>query len=106
MKFSEQWLREWVNPPISTKELAEQLTMAGLEVDALSPAAPPFEGVVVGEVLVVSPHPDARKLQSRPVITCNPLFFPKVKKHDNEQEQNHNSARVNEDLQDGYQVRV
>ena len=39
MKFSEQWLREWVNPPISTAELAEQLTMAGLEVDAIEPTS-------------------------------------------------------------------
>ena len=63
MKFSEQWLREWVNPEISTEELAEQLTMAGLEVDAIEPVAPAFEGVVIGEVLKVEPHPDADKLR-------------------------------------------
>ncbi len=63
MKFSEQWLREWVNPDVSTEVLAEQLTMAGLEVDAIEAVAPEFSGVVVGEVLKVEPHPDADKLR-------------------------------------------
>lgn len=63
MKFSEQWLREWVNPDISTAELAAQLTMAGLEVDALDPVAPFFSGVVVGDVLEVMPHPAADRLR-------------------------------------------
>lgn len=63
MRFSEQWLREWVNPPVSTEELASQLTMAGLEVDAVEPAAAAFSGVVVGEVVDVQPHPDADKLR-------------------------------------------
>lgn len=63
MKFSEQWLREWVNPDISTAQLAEQLTMAGLEVDAIDPVAGEFDNVVVGEVLSVEPHPDADKLR-------------------------------------------
>lgn len=63
MKFSEQWLREWVNPAIDNDTLSAQLTMAGLEVDAVSPVADAFEGVVVGEVLQVEPHPDADKLR-------------------------------------------
>ncbi len=63
MKFSEHWLREWVNPEIGCEELAAQLTMAGLEVDAAVPAAPPFEGVVIGHVLSVASHPDADKLR-------------------------------------------
>lgn len=63
MRFSEQWLREWVNPANNTEELGHQLTMAGLEVDALEPAAPAFEGIVVGQVLKVEPHPDADKLR-------------------------------------------
>ena len=62
MKFSEAWLREWVNPNVTTEQLAEQLSMAGLEVDSVEPAAPPFSGVVVGEVLTCEPHPDADKL--------------------------------------------
>ena len=63
MKFSEQWLREWVNPSVTTEELCHQLTMAGLEVDAVSPVASEFEGVLVGEVVKVEPHPDADKLR-------------------------------------------
>ncbi len=63
MKFSEQWLREWVDPTIPTDRLAHQLTMAGLEVDAVEPAAPAFDGIVVGRVLSVEPHPDADKLR-------------------------------------------
>jgi phenylalanyl-tRNA synthetase beta chain len=62
MKFSEAWLREWVNPNTGTDELADQLSMAGLEVDSVEPAAPPFSGVVVGSVLSREPHPDADKL--------------------------------------------
>jgi phenylalanyl-tRNA synthetase beta chain len=62
MKFSEAWLREWVDPAISTDELLAQLTMAGLEVDGTEPAANPFTGVVVGEVISVEKHPDADKL--------------------------------------------
>ncbi len=63
MKFSEQWLREWVNPANSTDELCHQLTMAGLEVDAVEPVAGEFSGVVIGEVVKVEPHPDADKLR-------------------------------------------
>ncbi len=63
MKFSEQWLREWVNPSVTTEELCHQLTMAGLEVDAVEPVAGSFDGVVVGEVVKVEPHPDADKLR-------------------------------------------
>ncbi len=63
MKFSEQWLREWINPSVSTDELCHQLTMAGLEVDAVEAVAGSFSGVVVGEVLKVEPHPDADKLR-------------------------------------------
>jgi len=63
MKFSEQWLREWVNPAISTNELSEQLSMAGLEVDDVAAVADEFTGVVVGEVVECGQHPDADKLQ-------------------------------------------
>lgn len=62
MKFSEQWLREWVNPRISSNELVEAITMAGLEVDDVEPVAGAFQGVVVGEVTAVAPHPEADKL--------------------------------------------
>ena len=63
MKFSESWLREWVNPNISSEELSAQLTMAGLEVDAVEGVAAEFSNVVVGEVVECGPHPDADKLQ-------------------------------------------
>ncbi|MEP1382608.1 MAG: phenylalanine--tRNA ligase subunit beta [Paraglaciecola sp.] len=63
MKFSEKWLREWVNPAISTEELSELLSMAGLEVDGVEAVAGEFSGVVVGEVVACGQHPDADKLQ-------------------------------------------
>ncbi|WOE30397.1 MULTISPECIES: phenylalanine--tRNA ligase subunit beta [unclassified Acinetobacter] len=68
MKISENWLRTWVNPAIDRETLSDQLTMLGLEVDELSPAAKPFTGVVVGEVLTVEQHPDADRLR---VTTVN-----------------------------------
>ncbi len=63
MKFSEQWLREWTNPKVTTAELSHQLTMSGLEVDAIEPVAADFSGVFVAKVLTVEPHPDADKLR-------------------------------------------
>ena len=63
MKFSESWLRQSVNPSISTADLVAQVTMAGLEVDAVEPAAPAMSGVVVGEIISVEQHPDADKLR-------------------------------------------
>ena len=62
MQFSEQWLRMYVNPPISSDGLAQQLTMAGLEVEANEPVAPAFGNVVVARVVSVAPHPNADKL--------------------------------------------
>jgi len=63
MKFSEQWLREWVNPAITTQQLADQLTMAGLEVEAIEPVAAKIDQVVVGSVQHIEKHPDADKLK-------------------------------------------
>ncbi|MEG3135627.1 phenylalanine--tRNA ligase subunit beta [Rouxiella sp. T17] len=63
MKFSELWLREWVNPAISSEELSEQITMAGLEVDGVDAVAGAFHGVVVGEVVECGQHPNADKLR-------------------------------------------
>ena len=63
MKFSEAWLREWVNPAIDSNTLSEQLSMAGLEVDGIETVAGDFSGVVVGEVVECGQHPDADKLQ-------------------------------------------
>ncbi|MGV6827206.1 MAG: phenylalanine--tRNA ligase subunit beta [bacterium] len=69
MRFSEAWLREWVDPDISTEALADQLSMAGLEVDSVEPSAPEFTGVVVGEVVAKEKHPDADKLSVCQVTT-------------------------------------
>jgi phenylalanyl-tRNA synthetase beta chain len=63
MKFSESWLREWVNPALSSDDLAHQITMAGLEVDGVDPVAGEFTEVIIGEVVECGPHPDADKLQ-------------------------------------------
>ena len=68
MKFSEQWLREWVSPQLETQAMADQITMAGLEVDAIEAVAAEFSGVVVAEVLSKEKHPDADKLN---VCTVN-----------------------------------
>lgn len=62
MKISEAWLREWINPPVSTQDLANQLTMAGLEVESLIPAAGAFDRVVVAKVVQTKPHPQADRL--------------------------------------------
>jgi len=62
MKFSENWLRTWVNPALSSEALAHTLTMAGLEVEALESVAPAFDNVVVAEVLEVVKHPNADRL--------------------------------------------
>lgn len=62
MKFSEKWLREWVSPKITTAELIEKLTLAGLEVDDSMPCAGEFSGVIVAEIKSCEPHSDADKL--------------------------------------------
>jgi phenylalanyl-tRNA synthetase beta chain len=63
MKFSEQWLREWVNPSISSDELVAQITLAGLEVDGVESAAGEFSGVIVGQIVSAEQHPNADKLR-------------------------------------------
>ncbi|MFL6642238.1 MAG: phenylalanine--tRNA ligase subunit beta, partial [Paraburkholderia graminis] len=62
MQFPESWLRTFVDPQLTTDELSHALTMAGLEVEDLRPAAPPTSKIVVGQVLEVVKHPDADKL--------------------------------------------
>lgn len=63
MKFNESWLREWVNPAVTTDELTHQITMAGLEVDDVLPVAGSFTGVKIGKVVECGQHPDADKLR-------------------------------------------
>ena len=62
MKFSEKWLRTWIDPNIGTDELCDQLTSAGLEADAVEPVADEFTGVVIGEILELHAHPNAVRL--------------------------------------------
>ena len=69
MKFSELWLREWVNPALDSAALSEQITMAGLEVDGVDPVAGAFHGVVVGEVVECGQHPNADKLRVTKINT-------------------------------------
>jgi phenylalanyl-tRNA synthetase beta chain len=63
MQFPESWLREFCNPPLSTQQLADLLTMSGMEVEEVRPVAPPFSGVVVAEILTAEPHPQADRLR-------------------------------------------
>ena len=63
MQFPESWLRTICNPPLTTQQLADTLTMAGLEVEELQPVAPPFTGIVVAEIKEAAQHPDADRLR-------------------------------------------
>jgi phenylalanyl-tRNA synthetase beta chain len=63
MQFPESWLREFCNPPLSTQQLADTLTMAGLEVEELKPVAPHFTHIVVGEIVAAVQHPNADRLR-------------------------------------------
>ena len=62
MQFPESWLREFCNPPLATAQLAELLTMSGMEVESVTPVAPPFSKVVVAQVKSVERHPNADRL--------------------------------------------
>jgi phenylalanyl-tRNA synthetase beta chain len=63
MQFPESWLREFCNPPLSSQQLADLLTMSGMEVEELRPVAPPFVNIVVAEIVEAEPHPNADKLR-------------------------------------------
>ena len=63
MKVSEQWLRQWVDVAQDVQAIADQITMAGLEVDAVEPVSAPFSGVVVAQVKEAVQHPDADRLR-------------------------------------------
>ena len=78
MRFNQAWLQEWVDVDTNIDKLAHQITMAGLEVDAVEPASQPFNGVVVGEVKTTEPHPDADKLTLCQVDAGGGETFPVV----------------------------
>lgn len=63
MQFPESWLREFCNPPLNTQQLADLLTMSGMEVEEVRPVAPPFSGIVVAEILTAEQHPSADRLR-------------------------------------------
>jgi phenylalanyl-tRNA synthetase beta chain len=63
MQFPESWLREFCNPPLATQQLADTLTMGGMEVEELRPVAPPFTRIVVGEIKEAVQHPNADRLR-------------------------------------------
>ncbi len=63
MQFPESWLRAFCNPPLTSQQLADTLTMAGLEVEELRPFAPAFSGVLVGQILSAEQHPNADRLR-------------------------------------------
>jgi len=63
MQFPESWLREFCNPPLTTQQLADTLTMAGLEVEDMKSVAPPFSKVVVGMITAAEQHPNADRLR-------------------------------------------
>ena len=74
MKFSEKWLRQWVDIDASTQQLVDKITMAGLEVDGVEPVAGDFTGVVVAEIVACEQHPDADKLRVTQVSTGQETF--------------------------------
>ena len=63
MQFPESWLREFCNPPLTTEQLADVLTMGGFEVEEVRPVAPPFTQIVVGEIKQAEQHPNADRLR-------------------------------------------
>ena len=63
MQFPESWLREFCNPPLTTQQLADLLTMSGMEVEELRPVAPPFTGIVVAQIISAEQHPQADRLR-------------------------------------------
>ncbi|MCC2657875.1 MAG: phenylalanine--tRNA ligase subunit beta [Panacagrimonas sp.] len=63
MKLSEQWLREWVNPPATIEQIAERLVMGGLELEIEPVCAEMPRGVVVGRIVSLEPHPNAERLR-------------------------------------------
>ena len=74
MKFSEKWLRQWVNIEVDTQELVDKITMAGLEVDDVEAVAGEFTGVIIGEIVACEQHPDADKLRVTQVSTGSESF--------------------------------
>ena len=75
MNTSERWLRGWVDTADDLDTIADRLTMAGLEVDAIEPASPPLEGIVIGRIESCTPHPQADRLRLCEVDVGQPDFL-------------------------------
>jgi len=69
MLVSLRWLRDYIDITLSPEELADRLTMAGLEVDAINEVTPGFSHVVVAQILSIAPHPSSEKLSLCQVTT-------------------------------------
>jgi len=69
MLVSLKWLKDYVDVELPIEELADKLTMAGLEVDSVKEIRPEFTGVVVGKIISLAKHPDADKLSVCEVST-------------------------------------
>ena len=72
MQFSESWLRQFVDPALSTQELSHVLTMSGLEVEETKTLAPPFKQVVVAQILEATQHPDADRSEMLQIVCGAP----------------------------------
>ena len=70
MKLPVSALRAWVDVPWDAAELARRLTLSGMEVEGVEPAAPAFQGVVVARIIAAERHPKAEKLQVCTVVTA------------------------------------
>ena len=75
MIFNKQWIDEWVENNLSAEQLSDMITMAGLEVDSISPVADNFDKVVVGKVLECVPHPDSDHMHVTKVDVGNGQVF-------------------------------
>lgn len=62
MRVSYNWLKEYIDPGMSAKDLGEKMTLSGIEVGAVEPFGSPMPGVVVGEILKMEPHPGRSNL--------------------------------------------
>src|SRR5213082_1838889 len=62
MKFSVNWLREFVTLPSSVDELADLLTMAGIEIEGIEKRGAKFDNVVVAQIKISEQHPNADRL--------------------------------------------
>jgi len=63
MKVSLKWLRDYVDIKFAPEELAEKLTMSGLEVKGTQIIGGTWDKVVIGEVIALNPHPNADRLK-------------------------------------------